>query len=94
VDLVVGISGPYDISHHFDYEAARGVKELSPMKACNGYTREQFCLNTPSLRLKDFLITWEESDSHLVVDQFFPQTLLLHGIEDNTVPFTAKSEAT
>jgi acetyl esterase/lipase len=93
VDSVVGISGPYDISHHFDYEAARGVEELSPMKACNGYTREQFRLNTPSLRLQDFLITWQESDSHLVVDRFFPRTLLLHGIEDDTVPFTATSEA-
>jgi hypothetical protein len=25
-DMFVGISGPYDISHHFDYEAARGVE--------------------------------------------------------------------
>lgn len=25
-DVFVGISGPYDISHHFDYEAARGVE--------------------------------------------------------------------
>lgn len=25
-DRFVGISGPYDISHHFDYEAARGVE--------------------------------------------------------------------
>lgn len=25
-DAFVGLSGPYDISHHFDYEAARGVE--------------------------------------------------------------------
>ena len=25
-DAIIGISGPYDISHHFDYEAARGVE--------------------------------------------------------------------
>jgi hypothetical protein len=94
VDSVVGMSGPYDISHHFDYEAARGVEELSPMKPCNGYTREQFRLNTPSLRLQDFLINWQEqSDSHLTVGRFFPPTLLLHGIEDDIVPFTATSEA-
>jgi acetyl esterase/lipase len=93
VNSFVGISGPYDISHHFDYEAARGVEELSPMKPCNGYTREQFRLNTPPLRLRDFLISWQESDSRLVLDRFFPPTLLLHGIEDDTVPFTATSEA-
>jgi len=28
-DLFVGLSGPYDISHHFDYEAARGVEGTS-----------------------------------------------------------------
>lgn len=27
-DKFVGISGPYDISHHFDYEAARGVEGM------------------------------------------------------------------
>ncbi len=27
-DVLVGISGPYDISHHFDYEAARGVEGM------------------------------------------------------------------
>ena len=25
-DLFVGLSGPYDINHHFDYEASRGVE--------------------------------------------------------------------
>jgi acetyl esterase/lipase len=92
VDSFVGISGPYDISHHFDYEAARGVEELSPMKAANGYTREQFRLNTPALRVQEFLISFQES-SRLALDHFFPKTLLIHGIEDDTVPFTATSES-
>ena len=25
----VGLSGPYNIAHHYDYEASRGVEELS-----------------------------------------------------------------
>ena len=57
VDRFVGISGPYNISDHFDYEAARGVEELSPMKAACGYSREQFRWNSPALRLQDFLVS-------------------------------------
>lgn len=30
-DAFVGISGPYDINHHFDYEAARGVEGRSAL---------------------------------------------------------------
>lgn len=90
-DSFVGISGIYDISHHFDYEAARGVEELSPMKAACGYSREQFRLNSPALRLKDFLISIQECDG-LCPNVFFPRSLLVHGIEDDTVPFTATSE--
>ena len=34
-DTFVGLSGVYNIQHHFDYEAGRGVEEISPMKpAC------------------------------------------------------------
>ena len=38
-DFFVGLSGPYDISHHFDFEAGRGVKQISPMKAICGHTQ-------------------------------------------------------
>ena len=34
-DLFVGISGPYDISHHFDYEASRGVEGRFNAAPCN-----------------------------------------------------------
>lgn len=90
VDRFVGISGPYNISDHFDYEAARGVEELSPMKAACGYSREQFRWNSPALRLQDFLVSIKESGKP---DAFFPLTLLIHGIEDSTVPFTATGVA-
>lgn len=93
VDQFVGLSGPYDISHHFDYEAARGVEELSPLKPANGYTREQFRLNSPAWRLKDFLPSIPSDRQDLLPEAYFPRTLLLHGIEDDVVPFTATSEA-
>lgn len=88
VDKFVGLSGPYSISDHFDYEAARGVEELSPMKAACGYSREQFRLNSPALRLQDFLVSIDEHGD-LCPEAFFPRTLLLTGIEDSVVPFTA-----
>ena len=87
----VGLSGPYDISHHFDFEAARGVEELSPMKPVCGYTRENFALFSPALQLKNILrCKTREPQVALALP---PHILLLHGIEDSTVPFTATSEA-
>ncbi|CAJ1932322.1 unnamed protein product [Cylindrotheca closterium] len=93
VDQFVGLSGPYDISHHFDYEAARGVEELSPLKPACGYTREQFRLNSPAWRLKDFLSSIPPGKQDLLPEIYFPRTLLVHGIEDEVVPFTSTSEA-
>jgi acetyl esterase/lipase len=92
VDSFVGLSGPYDISHHFDYEAARGVEELSPMKAVNGFTRQNFRLNSPALRLEDSLMAIDECQIRST-DNYLPQMILVHGIEDDTVPFTSTGEA-
>jgi acetyl esterase/lipase len=86
----VGLSGPYDISHHFDYEAARGVEELSPMKPACGYSREAFRLNSPALRWMQYLTDISECDTS--IENAFPRILLIHGIEDGTVPFTATAE--
>lgn len=87
----IGISGPYDISHHFDYEAARGVEELSPMKAACGFSRDAFRDNSPAFRLLSLLISINESQEDL--NELLPKILLVHGIEDGTVPFTATAEA-
>jgi len=92
IDSFVGLSGPYDISHHFDYEAARGVEELSPMKAVCGYSRQAFRTNSPAFRLQDLLADINECQV-LCVDNFMPPTVLVHGIEDDTVPFTATGDA-
>lgn len=92
VDQFVGLSGPYDVSHHFDYEAARGVEELSPLKPACGYTRGQFRLNSPAWRLKDFMSSIPPFRRDLLPEVYFPRTLLVHGIEDDVVPFTSTSE--
>ena len=91
IDSFVGLSGPYDISHHFDYEAARGVEELSPMKPSCGVTREGFRLHSPALRLLDALANAKSEQN--VAAMLPPEMLLLHSIEDETVPFTSTAEA-
>ena len=88
----IGLSGPYDIGHHFDYEAGRGVEELSPMKPACGSTRHSFRQNSPASRLMSVLADVDETKTGSI-GHFFPPILLLHGIEDSTVPFTATSEA-
>ena len=104
VDSYVGLSGPYDISHHFDYEAARGVEELSPMKPVNGYTRHNFQINSPAQRLQSALAhiyqasSTEKPDNQSLIstaalDHLIPPMCLVHGMDDATVPFTSTAEA-
>jgi acetyl esterase/lipase len=90
-DSYVGLSGPYNISHHFDYEAARGVEELSPMKPACGYSRNAFRLHSPAMLWMQYLTGISECGA--LIESAFPRILLIHGIEDSTVPFTATAEA-
>jgi acetyl esterase/lipase len=90
-DAFIGLSGPYDISHHFDFEAARGVEELSPMKPACGYSRDNFDKSSPALSLKRGLKA--VNNESRVASLLPPSILLVHGMEDSTVPFTATSEA-
>ena len=93
VDAFIGISGPYNVSHHFDYEAARGVEEISPLKAANGLTRDLLRKNSPANQLVSFLTDVDEGNNRTILERYFPSSLFIHGIEDETVPFTATSEA-
>lgn len=90
----VGLSGPYNVSHHFDYEAARGVEELSPLKPVNGMTREALIQNSPVWQIQQLLLQYQVMANENNNECFLPQNMLLvHGIEDTTVPFTATAEA-
>ncbi|KAL7546918.1 hypothetical protein ACHAWF_010244 [Thalassiosira exigua] len=88
-DFFVGLSGPYDISHHFDYEAGRGVEQISPMMPICGHSRENFDKASPARRLRHLVAKYGE----LLIRQRSPPLLLVHGIEDATVPFTATADA-
>lgn len=107
-DSYVGLSGVYNIQHHFDYEAGRGVEEISPMKPACGYSREAFDYHSPAVKLKSLMKMMKmKTSSHSDHDQgsgtvwtadhcmmeLIPPMLLVHGMEDDTVPFTSTSEA-
>lgn len=92
IDSFIGVSGPYNISHHFDYEASRGLEELSPLKPACGYSRDEFRRNSPALKIVDCLSDWSESESK-ALDNILPRMVLVHGIEDDVVPFTSTAEA-
>jgi len=74
----IGVSGVYDIGQHYDFEAARGVHEVSPMKAAAGGEVTMFPL-VSATRIAAELS--EEQRRHL------PPVLLLHGLSDHTVPY-------
>jgi alpha-beta hydrolase superfamily lysophospholipase len=108
-DYFVGLSGPYDISDHFDFEAGRGVEQISPMKPICGHSRLNFDRASPAKRLLSKLTSFREQSDVVVssltcsddstrmkmptLQQITPPILFVHGIEDATVPFTATSDA-
>jgi acetyl esterase/lipase len=95
----IGVSGPYNIAHHFEYEAARGVEEISPMKPIHGGTHHQFWAHSPAhawTRAMGAVETAVAAAGGLSSGSgcMLPAAMLLvHGIVDDTVPFSATAEA-
>jgi acetyl esterase/lipase len=94
----IGVSGPYNIAHHFDYEAARGVEEISPLKPIHAFTRAQFWAHSPAhawaralaaVETTATAATWPSRSGGILPAAM----LMVHGIVDDTVPFTATAEA-
>ena len=74
VTHLVLLSGVYALDVHWDYEARRGVGEVSPLKSAAGCTRDG--MEAASIR------------SHLdPAPEHFPRTLMYHGLHDLAVPF-------
>jgi len=93
-DSFVGLSGPYGISHHFDYEAGRGVEEISPLKPACGSSRQNFHAHSPAIQLVQLQSKCCDSMVGSSFEHLLPRNMLLvHGVEDTTVPFTATAEA-
>ncbi|GAB5031269.1 isoprenylcysteine alpha-carbonyl methylesterase icmel1-like [Nannochloropsis oceanica] len=75
----IGLSGVYDVAAHHEYEARRGVHEISGMGPCNGGLAG-FHRNSPTTLAG--MLTAEQAEK-------LPPCLILHGVEDETVPFTS-----
>ena len=87
-DTMIGLSGVYSVQEHFDIESGRGVEELSPMKPACGFTMESFDYHSPALRLVDC-----SQDKLCLQSNCLPDVLLVHGLDDDTVPFTSAYRA-
>lgn len=96
IDAFVGVSGVYDINYHFDYEAARGVEEISPMKPACGYDRKSFATNSPPWKVQHELLRKldeNKRDGLLSKTRFPSRILMIHGSEDDVVPLPGTGEA-
>ncbi len=89
IEALVGVSGVYNIGHHFDFEAGRGVEEISPLKPANGYDYKSFQRFSPPWKVQNELLR-----NHDETNPLFPgRILLLHGAEDDVVPLPGTCEA-
>jgi len=90
IQALIGVSGVYNIGHHFDYEAGRGVEEISPLKPANGYDYKSFQKFSPPWKVQHELLRNHNDETKLA----FPgRILLLHGAEDDVVPLPGTCEA-
>ncbi|KAI9326058.1 Alpha/Beta hydrolase protein [Zopfochytrium polystomum] len=78
------LAGVYDINKHFEFEAGRGVEEVSAMARVMGSTAQSFNAASPAVLLRAFDRTLVESGRlrHLLPKHW----LLVHGDIDATVP--------
>lgn len=86
VKAFIGLSGPYDIVKHYEFEKARGVHEISPLKAAaGGLAGLASCSAT-------LLLQQYAERLPLSFPIHLPYTILLHGTEDHVVPITSTEE--
>ncbi|GMI44405.1 hypothetical protein TrCOL_g8311 [Triparma columacea] len=77
----VGLSGVYDIPMHYDYEARRGLEQLSPMQPANGWTRLGMRRNAVKEIWDGIIARGGKGEGRFDI-------VLVHGMVDTTVPFT------
>lgn len=93
INLCIGISGPYCISRHFDFEAGRGVEQLSPMKPANGDSREMFRRYSPAIQAEDLFAQCASLEERQYLKDSFPSMTFIHGLDDATVPNSSTERA-
>ena len=90
-DVFIALSGVYDITDHYRYEAGRRLHEFSPMKAAAG-DLPGFPHCSPTQILSYMTETTKTSggdEGGIAQPIAFPYTIVLHGSEDGTVPLSS-----
>jgi acetyl esterase/lipase len=83
VDSFIALNGVYDIEKHYHFEKARGAHEFSPMSVA-AISPDRWWECSPSLLLQEV--------SAVSAAMFWPDTFILHGLTDTTVPFSSSHE--
>ncbi|CAB9519353.1 Probable isoprenylcysteine alpha-carbonyl methylesterase ICMEL1 [Seminavis robusta] len=92
IDSFIGISAPYELSSHYEFETMRGLEHISPMKAVCGYDRDRLSEYSPVLRLFQKMDALPRSDRQ-AIKEACPPVAMIHGTHDDTVPFTSSRQA-
>jgi acetyl esterase/lipase len=92
IDCFCGLSAPYEISSHFEFETGRGLEQLSPMLAACGYDEERLSEYSPVLNLFREMIRRPQYVCEQVND-ICPRMALIHGDQDETVPLSSTRQA-
>ena len=99
IDGFVGLSGPYTIDTHYNYELMRGVSEISPLESTSGYNEDRRTFEySPGMKLckaidglLDGGVEGSKFDDISLTERlsYLPkQITFCHGVNDETVPFT------
>ncbi|KAJ3134725.1 hypothetical protein HK100_003324 [Physocladia obscura] len=88
ISAVILLAGVYNIAQHFQFEAQRGLEEVSAMARAMGSTRASFDARSPVEILRNLNhLEVDTIDRNLALRTLLPANwLLLHGSSDTTVP--------
>lgn len=105
VQGLVLMAGVYDVAAHYDFEAARGVEDISAMGRCMGGSRKSFDANSPKYLLPlprnaksaKALEGAERGGEYEMLAaatsrclaEIMPRVMLVHGERDGTVPVSS-----
>lgn len=91
IDAFIALSGPYCIQSHYEYEQGRGLDAISPLTPACGHTYDNFAKVSPATLWKQ-LTSSNSDDNHLIQKLTIPKMAFVHGLEDDTVPYTSTTK--
>lgn len=83
VDCFIGFCGVFNIEKHYQFEKARGAHEFSPMSVA-AINPDRWWESSPTLLIPKL--------TRSLLCTFWPDTFLLHGLSDTTVPYSSSQE--